>query len=189
MRANRSVAVLAVAALLLHPSTVLTQALLPAPSNSYGALATNGFASTNHRAKSSFIVKELLARAEALPMEEAPDSRPKLRPQASFQASCDSSTGSGRADATQRHGSAGWFGGGLGGGVLLGLIGAGVLVAAAANTNPQPDSVPSAVDEDCYREGYRSRAKNKNMMATLGGGLLGTAAFVVVWLAVLSDKS
>ena len=189
MRANRLVAVLAIAVLLLNPSTVLTQALLPAPSNSYGVLATNGSASTNHRAKSSSIVKELLARAEALPMEEAPDIRPKLRPQASFQASCDSSTGSGRTDASQRHGSVNWFGGGLLGGGLLGLIGAGVLVAAAANTNPQPDSVPSDVDEDCYRDGYRGRAKNKNMMATLGGGLLGTAAFVVMWLAVLSDNS
>jgi hypothetical protein len=97
-------------------------------------------------------------------------------------ATCDSSTAAGREDAS-RHGIAGWFIGGVGAGVALGLIGTGAIVGGSALTSPQPRQVPAGMDEACYRDGYRGRSKNKNILSALLGGLTGTAAWLVIVLA------
>src|SRR5687768_8945624 len=68
-------------------------------------------------------------------------------------ASCDSSRSEGRNDATDQHGSAGWFLGGVGAGVALGLIGTGAIVGGSALTNPQPRATKAGQDEACYRDG------------------------------------
>ena len=107
-----------------------------------------------------------------------------VRLDASFQpASCDVSTATGRQDASSRHGTAGWFLGGVGAGVGLGLIGTGIITAGSAFSGPQPQTIPDTVEEPCYREGYRSRAKNKNVVSALLGGLTGTAVWLVIYLA------
>ena len=98
-------------------------------------------------------------------------------------APCDSSNATGRTDANTRHGSVGWFLGGVGAGVGLGLIGTGIITGASALGSPQPRQVPADVDENCYREGYRGRAKGKNVKSAFLGGLVGTGAWLAIYLA------
>ena len=98
------------------------------------------------------------------------------------QDSCESARSMGENDADDRHGTAGWMLGGVGCGVGLGLIGTGIIAVGSALSNPRPDSIPSNVDEDCYRDGYRSKSKSKNMITALLGGAIGTG----VWLAIYS---
>ena len=97
--------------------------------------------------------------------------------------SCDTSTAAGRNDANTRHGTAGWFLGGVGAGVGLTFIGTGIITGASALTNPQPRTVPSEMQEPCYREGYRSRAKRRNLVSSLLGGLVGTGAWLAIYYA------
>ena len=98
------------------------------------------------------------------------------------QNSCDTSRAMGRNHAADRHSTAGWLLGGVGCGAGLGLIGTGIFVSAGALTSPQLNLIPYDVDEDCYRDGYRSKAKNKSLISALIGGLTGTA----VWLSILA---
>ena len=98
-------------------------------------------------------------------------------------APCDSSNATGRTDANSRHGTVGWFLGGVGAGVGLGLIGTGIITGASALGSPQPRQVPGDVNENCYREGYRGRAKGKNVKSALLGGLVGTSAWLAIYLA------
>ena len=100
-----------------------------------------------------------------------------------MQVPCDTSRDTGRQDATTRHGSAGWFIGGVASGVLLGLIGTGAIVGASALTNPQPSTLPANTEEPCYRQGYTSKAKSKNVLSALFGGLAGTAAWLAIYAA------
>ena len=92
-----------------------------------------------------------------------------------------------RIDAGSRHSSAGWFLGGVGSGVLLGLIGTGIITVTAAMSNPQPRLLPADVDGSCYINGYAKKAKSKNTWSALGGGLVGTAVFVLVYLAATAE--
>lgn len=100
----------------------------------------------------------------------------------SLQRSCFSSRELGRSHASQQHGSAGWFLAGLGCGAGFGLIGTGACIAASALTSPQPRTLADGSNENCYREGYRGRGKKRNILSTLGGGLLGTGAIIVILL-------
>jgi hypothetical protein len=70
--------------------------------------------------------------------------------------------------------------GGVGSGLLLGLIGTGIITGAAASGRPQPPTVPEGLDAACYREGYSGRAKSKNTVSALTGGLIGTAVWVII---------
>jgi hypothetical protein len=103
-------------------------------------------------------------------------------------ASCETARATGREDADTRHGSAGWFVGGVVSGVLVGLIGTGIITGASALTSPQPRLVPPELTggiENCYRDGYKGKAKNKNVVSSLLGGLSGTA----VWLAIYAANN
>ena len=95
-------------------------------------------------------------------------------------APCDKSRIQGVTDADAQHSSLGWFAGGIGAGVGAGFIGTGVITAIPAFGNPQPKAVPAAVDETCYRDGYKSTAKKKNILSALLGGALGTVALCTV---------
>jgi hypothetical protein len=93
----------------------------------------------------------------------------------------------GEADAAAQHSSTGWFLGGVGSGLLLGLIGTGVITGAAAMTHPKPEFPASGFNEKCYFHGYSSKAKKKNVWSALGGGLAGTAIFVIIYASTQSD--
>jgi len=98
-------------------------------------------------------------------------------------ADCLKSQITGKADASAQHSSVGYFLGGVCSGVLLGLIGTAILTVAAAGSNPDPSSVPDTLDVRCYVDGYHSKAKSKNVWSALGGGLLGTTVFLIVYLS------
>jgi hypothetical protein len=108
-------------------------------------------------------------------------------PTALVAADCDESKAQGENDAANRYSTAGWFIGGLGCGMLGGLIGAGVITAVAAFSNPQPKTIPDGFNESCYGNGYSGKAKSKRTWAALGGGLLGTLVFVAVYSAATAD--
>jgi hypothetical protein len=108
-------------------------------------------------------------------------------PIAAQQATCDTSRATGRNDAGERHGRAGWFFGGLGSGLAATFIGAGAITAGAAFTDPQPKEIPPNVEEPCYRDGYRSAAKGKNVTSALFGGLIGSVVWILAYSAAVSD--
>lgn len=99
-----------------------------------------------------------------------------------LQGACDTSRATGRNDADDRHGTAGWFLGSLGAGLAATFIGMGAVTAGAAFTNPQPKEIPPNVEEQCYRDGYKSKAKNKNVVSSVLGGLIGS----LVWIGIYS---
>lgn len=92
----------------------------------------------------------------------------------------------GRSDASVMHGTTGWMLGGFASGLVLGLIGTGVITAVAATGSPQPDLVPDTTDPSCYREGYSGKARSKNTVSALAGGLVGTAVWVVIVVSATS---
>jgi hypothetical protein len=89
----------------------------------------------------------------------------------------------GSMDASAQHSTSGWFLGGVGSGVLLGLIGTGVITGAAALSNPKPEFPPAGFDQNCYMHGYSKKAKSKNTISALVGGLTGTAVFVFIYIS------
>ena len=109
-----------------------------------------------------------------------------LWPQAAQQP-CDDSRAKGRLDAASTHGTSGWFLGGVASGLVLGLIGAGIITGAAALGNPQPKQVPANMQTDCYREGFSSKAKNKNTISALLGGAVGAVVWTVIYLGTRED--
>lgn len=120
----------------------------------------------------------LLQVAEA---EESPGLRPSM-----FEGVRD-----GRSAAERRPSGATFFGGAVCG-LLAGLICTGILWAVTG-----PDQVPiihqkKAMEKgDEYFEGfvngYEERTKAKKRSARLGGGLAGTAVFVILYLSATSD--
>lgn len=87
-------------------------------------------------------------------------------------------------------GTGGWFGGSLVSGVFLGLIGTGVSwgVAAASNVEMPPDKKllitnPDPTYKAFAEKAYGDKVRSKRQSAALKGGLLGTAAFVVLYAA------
>ncbi|MCD4828458.1 MAG: hypothetical protein K8R90_03390 [Candidatus Cloacimonetes bacterium] len=90
----------------------------------------------------------------------------------------------GRA-AGEQHSSSGWFIGGVASGFLLGLIGTAIIAVAASGTVPA--YIPDEVDAMGYRTGYIDRSKSKNRGAAIGGGLLGTAIIVIIFVASGSE--
>ena len=92
--------------------------------------------------------------------------------------------------AAQAIGTGGWFIGGVASGVLTGLIGTTVIWIAAGSTDV---SVPAdrrlqivnqtAVYQQAFESGYGEKLKAQRKRSALRGGLLGTAAFVVWYLA------
>ena len=96
---------------------------------------------------------------------------------------CVESEARGRAAASEQHGSGGWLAGGVLSGVLLGLIGTGIITAIAAGSKPNPAMIPDSENQTCYASGYRAKGKSKNKWAAFGGGLAGTAIFLVIYIA------
>jgi hypothetical protein len=94
--------------------------------------------------------------------------------------SCDVSTAEGRQAANDEHHTGRWMWGGAA--ALLFPIGTIPVAIAAKRSNPQPRILPAGVDEPCYRDGYRSRARHRNFVAmSIGAAIL--SAVVVLGLA------
>ena len=91
--------------------------------------------------------------------------------------------------------TAGWFAGGLASGVILGLIGTAVITIAANNSSVHPpasqQSVLATKSPDyvqAFTRAYRDRLKSKKKTSALTGGLIGTAAFVLIYASSRSDE-
>lgn len=97
--------------------------------------------------------------------------------------------------SAQGVGTGGWMVGGVVTGVLTGLIGTAIIWAVAGSSDV---SVPAdrrlvIVDENAtyqqaFEAGYGEKLKSKRKSAALGGGLLGTAALVLIVLSSGSDS-
>jgi hypothetical protein len=98
------------------------------------------------------------------------------------QPACDEAQAKGRLDAASAHHTTGWFFGGLASGVVLGFIGTGAITGLAALTHPQPKQIPPGLQQDCYRDGYSSKAKRKNTLTAFIGGLVGGAVWTVFYI-------
>lgn len=97
--------------------------------------------------------------------------------------------------AAMNVGTSGWFSGSFVSGVFLGLIGTGVSYGAAAASNVEmppekklmitsPDPSYQAFAEKAYSDKVRAKRKS----AALKGGLLGTAAFVILYASASSGS-
>ena len=103
----------------------------------------------------------------------------------------DCSTGETRArmDVMKYHSTGGYGVGGFGCGILLGLIGTGIIWAAASGADPSPATIEkisqthSSNFTNCYMLTYREETKRKNKSAAVTGGLLGTATILIIILS------
>lgn len=145
---------------------VVLAVTLVCPSSAFAQLAIPASASMGFSAAS--LDRAILAT----PVQPAASKEP-----------CETSRARGRNDADDRHGTAGWFIGGLSAGLLATFLGAGAVTGGAAFTNPQPRDVPSDAEEYCYRDGYKSKAKNKNVVTSLLGGLIGAVTWIGIFVA------
>ena len=102
---------------------------------------------------------------------------------------CNESRAQGELDASMQHKTGGWFFGGVGSGMLLGLIGTGIITLAAGGSNPNPVIYPDEDDVSvtCYVTGYQDKARKKSMWAAAGGGLVGTAVAVLVVVSIVNS--
>ena len=87
------------------------------------------------------------------------------------------------ARATNTGGS---FVGGFCGGVVLGLIGAAIVVVAQSEPEPPPLALIELQTDECryaYLEAYHSAGKSKKQSSAILGGLLGTVVIVTILLS------
>jgi hypothetical protein len=96
---------------------------------------------------------------------------------------CEQSLDIGRKSAAEDYSSANWLAYGVLSGLLLGLVGTGLITIFGAVSNPAPGELPANVDKACYMNGYTGKAKSKNTLSALGGGLIGTVIFVVIYVS------
>lgn len=87
-------------------------------------------------------------------------------------------------------GTGGYFAGGFVSGVFLGLIGTGITYAVAGSSAvelPADRRVAiageSSTYQQAYEKAYADKVKSKRKGSALGGGLLGTATFVLLLLS------
>lgn len=79
--------------------------------------------------------------------------------------------------------------GGFAGGVFLGLIGLGLAVALQGDPSVPPHVIPE--EEDCqlpFIQGFQEEGRSRKRSAALTGGLVGTAALVVLVLVTTSSN-
>jgi hypothetical protein len=98
--------------------------------------------------------------------------------------------------AAQSVGTGGWMAGGVVTGLFTGLIGTAVIWAVAGSSDvsvPADRRVQIANEpptyQQSYESGYGQKLKSKRKASALGGGLLGTAAFVLIYISATSGDS
>jgi len=101
-----------------------------------------------------------------------------------YRSDYNSSYSQGQSDAKMMSSSGGWFAGGVGSGLLLGLIGATIVTVAADGDRPY--QVPQNTDQQAYMLGYYEQSKSSNKWSAFGGGCVGTA--IIVALIVGASK-
>ena len=91
--------------------------------------------------------------------------------------------------AAESHGTGGWFVSGFFAGATLGLIGTGVtwVMAGSGGMDLRTHELASIQNRnqqyfEGYTGGYTERIRSKRKGSALGGGLLGTLTFVVIYL-------
>ena len=92
--------------------------------------------------------------------------------------------------AAQNRSYTGVMGGGFIYGVFTGVIGTGIIFGLTKGDAPPGELVSGTGNGSDYRAGftagYKEASKKKKRMARLGGGLMGTAAFVIGYLSATS---
>jgi hypothetical protein len=129
-----------------------------------------------------------VAQAQQQGMPTNPPTQPAaLSPDAVTRAQLEGQT------AAMNVGTGGWFGGSFASGVFLGLIGTGVSwgLAAGSNADMPPEKKLTITNPDAsYRafaeKAYGDKVRAKRKSAALKGGLLGTAAFVLIYASASS---
>ena len=58
---------------------------------------------------------------------------------------------------------------------------------ALLGSSPKPDTIKAGVEESCYRDGYKGKAKSKNLVSSLIGGLVGTVVWGVIYFSNNSE--
>ena len=98
--------------------------------------------------------------------------------------------------AAQSAGTGGWMAGGVVTGLFTGLIGTAVIWAVAGSSDvsvPADRRVQIANEpptyQQSYKSGYGQKLKSRRKASALGGGLLGTAAFVLIYISATSGDS
>lgn len=93
----------------------------------------------------------------------------------------------GEMAASSSYSSSGWFLGGVGSGILLGLIGTLIIGLSATSGDVKPDPISYQMIQDYpedykmgYLQGYDNKGESKRITAAVGGGLLGTLIFVAL---------
>ena len=84
--------------------------------------------------------------------------------------------------------SSGWELGGLASGLLLSLVGTGIITGIAACSNPEPNRIPDDVFKECYKKGYTGKARSKNVLSALYGGIIGTCAAITITCLIISNS-
>ena len=95
----------------------------------------------------------------------------------------------GALSAQQNYSAGGWLAGGLASGLFLGLIGTGIIYGISSSGEVSPpisitlmlENKPSEYRSGFYI-GYSRKARKQKKSKALTGGLLGTAAFVILVL-------
>lgn len=128
----------------------------------------------------------------------AQQSNPVAVTQASADVSTAELTAKGQVDgqaAAQNVGTGGWMAGGVVTGLVTGLIGTAVIWAVAGSSDvsvPADRKLEIASQASTYQRGYETaygqKLKSRRKGAALGGGLLGTAAFVLLYVSVTSES-
>jgi hypothetical protein len=98
----------------------------------------------------------------------------------------------GSLDARRGVSTVGSFLGGFVGGLLLGPVGGALACAAQGRPDPPEPMVTSLGSADCesgYRDGYGEKGRSWRRRAAVGGGLFGTAFFVVAIVIATSRRS
>ncbi|UCE65118.1 MAG: hypothetical protein JSU85_09570 [Candidatus Zixiibacteriota bacterium] len=100
----------------------------------------------------------------------------------------------GKVAAGEEYKGDGWFGAGLAGGLLLGLIGTGVVVGLSQVGSTEPIGYESGFlsGQPDYRlgfyKGYSKKIKSTRLQKSLIGGVIGTAIIVTILVATQGNK-
>ena len=144
---------------------------------------------------SSLAIAAALSTSLALVTAPAQAQQPtQAAPAAATDSSPAAAVLQGRALA-ERPGMSGRFAGGFASGLALGLIGTGIAYAIAGSDNaslPALEAAQLATANPTYQlsfqQGYAERLKSRRRSSALTGGLLGTATFVVIYVAATSGN-
>ena len=91
----------------------------------------------------------------------------------------------GQYAADNEHSAGGWVAGGIIGGGLFSLLGAGVVTAIAAGYNPSPDYIPEDVETRGYMSGFKKAARGTNIRAAaISGGIMS-----LIWIVAVASAA